>query len=182
MAQTFYSQNLAMLKEAQKELDSVNVTTAMDGNEYLATYIGSYLSLDPCGRYHHILSLNGVTSRCEAYWESLEKAATRLGGWIESGEGDPLDQYYCECLPEEQEPDALGLLTATFTALNNLSGALSEHTHGHDNASEIAIAVLESALDEARDTSNSAYFALKPYLEENSPAIRRAVRDYLGQP
>jgi len=60
-----------------------------------STYIGSYMSLDLCGRYHHFLSPNGVTKNCEQYWESLEKVAGLLGGWIEGGEGDPTDIYFC---------------------------------------------------------------------------------------
>ena len=67
---------------------------------FYSVYIGSFLSLDPCGRYHHVLSPNGVTKNCMQFWESLDKVASQLGGWIESGEGDPLDQYFC--LPEDK--------------------------------------------------------------------------------
>ena len=65
------------------------------GEAYYSTYIGSYMSLDPCGRYHHLLSPNGVTKNCKQYWESLDKVAELLGGWIEGGEGDPTDIYFC---------------------------------------------------------------------------------------
>ena len=58
-------------------------------------YIGSALSLDPCGKYHHVFSPNGVTSNCIRYWENLEKAAEELGGWLETGDGDPLDNFFC---------------------------------------------------------------------------------------
>ena len=56
-------------------------------------YIGSVFALDPCGRYHHLLSPNGYTSRCGAFWESLERQLEQRGLWLESGEGDPCDQF-----------------------------------------------------------------------------------------
>lgn len=68
---------------------------------YRSVFIGTFMALDPCGRYHHILSPNGITSRCERYWENLEAAANELGGWIEDGEGDPCDQYFC--LPADEK-------------------------------------------------------------------------------
>ena len=65
-------------------------------DNYLSLYLGSFMSLDPCGRYHHTLSPNGATKTCERYWENLESAAEELGMWIESGEGDPTDIYLCK--------------------------------------------------------------------------------------
>jgi hypothetical protein len=99
MSATFYAQNLKYLRLCEPRADWVDGETA----EYRSVYIGSYMTLDPCGRYHHCLSLNGANSRCEAFWEALEKAADRLGGWIESGEGDPTDIYFC--LPLEETSD-----------------------------------------------------------------------------
>jgi hypothetical protein len=64
-----------------------------DGNVIASVYLGSSLSLDPCGRYHHILSPNGVTQRCIAFWESLERQIEKRGLSLTSGEGDPLDTY-----------------------------------------------------------------------------------------
>jgi len=58
-------------------------------------YLGSFMSLDPCGRYHHIFSPNGATSKCERFWNNLEECAGELGGWIEGGEGDPTDIFFC---------------------------------------------------------------------------------------
>ena len=93
MAQTFYSQNIVMLKHIMR----VNYPERVKSDEgyYNSYYIGSYLYLDPCGKYHHVISPNGVTQRCINYWKSLDKAANKLGGWIESSEGDPLDTYFC---------------------------------------------------------------------------------------
>lgn len=83
-------------------------TVEGDGDEtYRSIYLGSFLSLDPCGKYHHVLSPNGVTEDCEEYWENLEKAATELGGWIQSGEGDPLDTFFClpGLVEGDEDPD-----------------------------------------------------------------------------
>ena len=67
--------------------------------EYYSYYLGSYMNLDPCGRYHHVFSPNNITEKCEDFWENLEFAAEDIGGWIESGESDPTDIFYC--LPNE---------------------------------------------------------------------------------
>lgn len=90
----------AALKETIPSMEQGILSCGAD-EPYRYTYIGSSLSLDPCGRYHHIFSPNGVTKRCERYWENLEAAASELGGWIESGEGDSLDTFFC--LPSEEE-------------------------------------------------------------------------------
>ena len=154
MAQTFYAQNLEMLRHAQTQLEKVEG----EENPYMSTYIGSYLSLDPCGRYHHILSINGLTSRCEAYWESLEKAATRLGGWIESGEGDPLDQYYCEACPEEPEPATDDVVASLFAAISNLSSACKCESVAN------AVERLAEEIQTAEEAGNSAYSVIKQYI------------------
>ncbi|MBW1953645.1 MAG: hypothetical protein JRI66_11280 [Deltaproteobacteria bacterium] len=93
MAATFYSQTLDLLRGY---LGRMVLTVDYEGRPYWSAYIGSYMSLDPCGRYHHVLSPNGASARCERYWEALERAAEKLGGWIESGEGDPTDIYFCQ--------------------------------------------------------------------------------------
>jgi hypothetical protein len=82
------------LKSIMPEMDEVE-NLYEDEGIYKSIYLGSFMSLDPCGKYHHILSPNGVTSRCEAFWQRLENAASELNGWIETGEGDPTDIYFC---------------------------------------------------------------------------------------
>lgn len=62
---------------------------------YNTVYLGSFLSLDPCGRYHHVLSNNGLTRKCENFWARLERATNEIGAWIESGEGNALDVFLC---------------------------------------------------------------------------------------
>jgi hypothetical protein len=62
---------------------------------YMSVYLGSFLDLDPCGRYHHVLSPNGIQKRCERFWDNLELCANELDCWIESGESDGLDIFLC---------------------------------------------------------------------------------------
>lgn len=77
----------------------------VEGNDYeigyMTIFLGSYLTLDPCGKYHHFLSPNGATKKCEAFWERVEKAADEVGGWISSGEGDALDIFFCMPIEEK---------------------------------------------------------------------------------
>lgn len=65
-------------------------------DNYDITFLGTYMYLDPCGRYHHILSPNGVTKKCISFWERLEKACDSLNMWLEEGEGDPCDIFICK--------------------------------------------------------------------------------------
>lgn len=97
MAATFYAQCLSALRPIAEQPESMTVVTReeYDGDGKRLEFLGTVMALDPCGRYHHCLSPNGVSSRCEAYWEALERAAERLGGWIENGEGDPCDVFFC---------------------------------------------------------------------------------------
>ena len=91
------------LKDEMQHMES---TEDYDGNRIKSIYLGSFMSLDPCGRYHHCISPNGITSKCERFWETLESVASELGGWTESGEGDPTDIYFCMANNEEVDSDA----------------------------------------------------------------------------
>lgn len=62
--------------------------------KFISAYLGTYMDIDPCGKYHHTLSPNGITRKCCKFWDTLEEVAGELGGWIESGEGDPCDTYF----------------------------------------------------------------------------------------
>ena len=62
-----------------------------DENEYYSNYLGSYLSLDPCGKFHHFLSPNGVKKSCENFWERFHTCAESLNCWIGGSDGDGLD-------------------------------------------------------------------------------------------
>ena len=91
--------NRLEIKKALKDIietgDFETVKDDFNDCNYKCNYLGSYLSLDPCGKYHHILSLNGVTKRCERFWTNLEECAEELNAWIESGEGNGLDVFLC---------------------------------------------------------------------------------------
>jgi len=65
---------------------------------YECIYLGSFTDLDPCGRFHHILSPNGITKRCIRFWDNLEECAQELGCWIEAGEWDGTDIFLCRPL------------------------------------------------------------------------------------
>lgn len=91
-----------MKKVLEKLIPEMEIVE-MDGELYKSTYLGSFMALDPCGRYHHILSPNEITEECEDYWDNLNEAAEELGGWIESGEGDATDVFFCMPLDEREE-------------------------------------------------------------------------------
>jgi hypothetical protein len=69
-----------------------------DSDLYGSCYLGSVLSLSPSGKYYTPYA-HGNVSESEAmidslWFEALEQIARDNGGWIESGDGDPLDQYF----------------------------------------------------------------------------------------
>jgi len=64
-----------------------------EGEPYYTTFLGTFMYLDPCGRYHHILSPNGISKRCIRFWDNIDKACNKLGMWISAGEGDLCDVF-----------------------------------------------------------------------------------------
>jgi hypothetical protein len=66
-----------------------------DSNPFEAYYLGSSLSLDPCGKYHHVLSPNGITPKCERFWNNLESVCNELNVWTDSLNEDGLDVFLC---------------------------------------------------------------------------------------
>lgn len=79
--------------------EAADYAVIIDVDEYSGTitksvYLGTFMALDPCGRYHHTIAPNLVTQNCLDYWENLDAAADRLDGYISSGEGDPCDIYF----------------------------------------------------------------------------------------
>lgn len=91
--------------EAKRELQ--NATWEEDwenpDTEVRRVYLGSYMYLDPCGRFHHFLSPNGVTRKCEDFWDSLDRQVSRRGLSLEGGEGDPTDIFVCEYRAKEDD-------------------------------------------------------------------------------
>ena len=63
---------------------------------YTGNVKGTAMYLDPCGKYHHVLSPNGITKKCTQFWESLYGIANDLNMWIEPGEGDLCDVFICK--------------------------------------------------------------------------------------
>ena len=87
--------NQKQIKTALREsMQTAEEQTDEEGNVFKSAYIGTYMHLDPCGRYHHFLSPNGITKKCEQFWESLEKMAEELHGNITCGEGNATDIYF----------------------------------------------------------------------------------------
>lgn len=94
-----------MEEELKKYKPNMEKIENMDGEKILSHYLGSYMSLDPCGNYHHMLCPNNVTEECERYWENLDKAAENVGGWLTSSEGDPTDIFFEMPVNEETEEE-----------------------------------------------------------------------------
>jgi hypothetical protein len=70
----------------------------------MSLYLGSVMSLMPSGKYYTAWANSNVTegeaNKGAAEWERMESAASELGAWIESGEGDPTDAFLCwNCPP-----------------------------------------------------------------------------------
>jgi hypothetical protein len=95
MAQTYYSQILNwdwkyIVNNAEPGLD-------YDGNKIKSTYLGSVFNIMPSGKYYMPWSSNVTEAEAQKdsrFLEALEKVASKFGGWIESGEGNPTDMYF----------------------------------------------------------------------------------------
>lgn len=61
-------------------------------------YLGSVMALTPSGKFYMPWTTNQTArdvDRDSRWYAALDKAATKYDGWIESGEGDPTDLYFC---------------------------------------------------------------------------------------
>jgi hypothetical protein len=87
---------LARIKNDPKNWEIIDFE---DGEgQYMSNFLGTFMSLDPCGKYHHFLSPNGITKKCERFWINMESACNSLQMWIEPGEGDPCDIFLCKTI------------------------------------------------------------------------------------
>jgi len=78
--------------EPPTSVGDVYVFNDDDGNVMASLYVGSYMNLDPCGRYHHHgLSPNRITGACVRFWSAVDFWAEKLGLMILAGDGDPTD-------------------------------------------------------------------------------------------
>jgi hypothetical protein len=99
-----------MSTEAQQ-----NARIANDfGDTYGTSYVGTCFTLSPSGKYFTAWARGNASDldivRDQAFYDALDFVAESHGGWIESGEGDPCDLYYCEqpgdpSTVEELDPD-----------------------------------------------------------------------------
>lgn len=80
-----------------------------DCEHFHALFMGSVQAIYPSGKYWTIFA-NGNVSDEEAeqdmvYGELLEACASEAGGWIENGEGDPCDLFFCLPAHDSEELD-----------------------------------------------------------------------------
>lgn len=75
-------------------VEIVNIYSENSSIKCKSVYLGSYMSLDPCGKYHHMLSPNNITDMCEDFWSNIIKIAQELNGDIVFGESDSTDVYF----------------------------------------------------------------------------------------
>ena len=71
--------------------------------KYASLYIGSSLSIYPSGKFYMPWACSNIENVREAlldecYREALENKLESLDLWMESGEGDPLDTFFCKSL------------------------------------------------------------------------------------
>ena len=59
-----------------------------EGKTLWSVGLGYTFSLDPCGKHHCMLSPNGITKKCERYWDNLYKVAEELDCWIDTSEAE----------------------------------------------------------------------------------------------
>jgi hypothetical protein len=66
-------------------------------------YLGSVMSLAPSGKFYTFWTTNQTNDdidRDSRWYTALEAVATKYEGWIESGEGDPTDLFFCRYWPK----------------------------------------------------------------------------------
>lgn len=85
-----------------------HIEDADDGDDPIArTYLGSILTLYPSGKYYTPWARTNV-SLSEAtldtcYRDALDKLAQEFDGWIEEGDDDPLDIFFCKRMRQSVE-------------------------------------------------------------------------------
>lgn len=69
-------------------------------------FLGSVFALYPSGKYYTPFASGNVseseTYQDELFADALETIAESFGGWIESGEGDPCDIFFCLHVDSEE--------------------------------------------------------------------------------
>jgi hypothetical protein len=108
MARTYYTQILSWDWEQIVVLSGLNAA----GHTYTepclndgcdkdghtgAAYLGSVMALTPSGKFYMPWTTNQTNDdvdRDSRWFEALEKAATKYGGYVEHGDGDPTDLFF----------------------------------------------------------------------------------------
>ena len=72
-------------------------------------YLGTVMSLYPSGKYYTAWTSNQTDFDClrdETFQDALEALADEHGGYIQNGEGDPCDLFFCIAVEsaKEEEP------------------------------------------------------------------------------
>jgi hypothetical protein len=71
-----------------------------DGDGFIGrSFLGTVMGLTPSGKVYMPWSTNVTPAEAEEderFSVALEKAAAEHGGWIENGEGDPCDIFFCK--------------------------------------------------------------------------------------
>ena len=98
---TFIWDNI--LSELNNPNDDMIVDDEFDDCKYAALYVGSSLSIMPSGKYYLPFACSNIENVREAlqdevYQQALLDKLESLGLWWESGEGDPLDTFFCKSI------------------------------------------------------------------------------------
>jgi len=86
-----------------------NIESDDEGNLYGCSYLGTIPCLFPSGKYYMPWCSNFTENDAEmdaAFQETLESVAGEYNGWIESGEGDPLDLFFMRSIENVSEKES----------------------------------------------------------------------------
>lgn len=79
--------------------------TNENGDLECRAFLGTVFDMYPSGKYHTVWAQTNITLleyiKDGAYSEALDTAAALYGGWIESGEGDPCDLFFCRIVDSD---------------------------------------------------------------------------------
>jgi hypothetical protein len=88
-----------------------------DGEGHVgSSYLGSVMQLTPSGKFYVPWTTNQTADDVERdgrWYAALEDVATKMGGWIENGEGDPTDLYFMRYWPVADVDTAMAPSKAT---------------------------------------------------------------------
>ena len=71
-------------------------------------YLGTVMALTPSGKFYMPWTTNQTADdveRDQRWFEALEAVASKHGGYVESGDGDPTDLYFIRYWPTPERND-----------------------------------------------------------------------------